>query len=525
MKVCAYCDSTVDDDVSSCPHCSSVQFKNKCRTCGGTYEGAECPSCRERMQHDHDVSEANRREREARAKATQGLAWKTVLAVILPPIGGYFLINDYVGKGFRYFAIAWCALMAFEMAFLGGYSIGLRAVCSLACLAPIGVYLLRTRAKRAEQSGAKAKTPLAVFGVLVALVLAFDVVGGVMHPESAAEADSPAASSSSAASAEPSSAAVASSTSEEPAAAASSSADTSSSAAAASSSTVSQSEGTAKGGVVVVPPVPATTGSAASSTASVSTSASSTAELSTSASARAVADVKLGVSTKYLEYSGKTVDPATLVTCDNADAAVTASGDIDLSQVGTQKVSYTITLDGQEDERDVKYVVRDTKAPKIKLVDAKPAIDVGEDFDALANVKSVADKVDGELGYVDAAPEAAGDKKGLERFYDAGWYTIDGTVDSSVPGTYSLMVLASDKHGNTASREMLVKVRGSESAVGQSAAEQHTYILNTNPKSHKFHLPGCRDVGRMSDANKSEVTATRDEVESWGYTACQHCNP
>ena len=85
------------------------------------------------------------------------------------------------------------------------------------------------------------------------------------------------------------------------------------------------------------------------------------------------------------------------------------------------------------------------------------------------------------------------------------------------------MVLASDKHGNTASREVIVNVRDPEPAAGQPAAEQYTYILNTN--TNKFHRPGCYHVKKMNDSNKSEVTTTREEVISWGYNPCQVCNP
>ncbi|MDO4533848.1 MAG: hypothetical protein Q4C36_09030 [Coriobacteriia bacterium] len=50
------------------------------------------------------------------------------------------------------------------------------------------------------------------------------------------------------------------------------------------------------------------------------------------------------------------------------------------------------------------------------------------------------------------------------------------------------------------------------------------YLIR-NKDSGKFHLPGCRDVSKMSAANKLEVTATRDEMLEWGYVPCMHCNP
>lgn len=49
------------------------------------------------------------------------------------------------------------------------------------------------------------------------------------------------------------------------------------------------------------------------------------------------------------------------------------------------------------------------------------------------------------------------------------------------------------------------------------------YVLNTN--SMKFHYSTCRDVKRMSEANKQYYTGTRQQVLDWGYSPCGHCNP
>lgn len=61
---------------------------------------------------------------------------------------------------------------------------------------------------------------------------------------------------------------------------------------------------------------------------------------------------------------------------------------------------------------------------------------------------------------------------------------------------------------------------GAESS-GEAATQ--TYILNTSSK--KFHNTDCSSVSTMSEKNKSEYTGTRDELISWGYTACGICNP
>ena len=46
-----------------------------------------------------------------------------------------------------------------------------------------------------------------------------------------------------------------------------------------------------------------------------------------------------------------------------------------------------------------------------------------------------------------------------EEFYDTGWYTINGTVNPSAPGTYSILIKAVDKHGNATTKELLATVK------------------------------------------------------------------
>ena len=76
---------------------------------------------------------------------------------------------------------------------------------------------------------------------------------------------------------------------------------------------------------------------------------------------------------------------------------------------------------------------------------------------------------------------------------------------------------------NSKSEKKSTEESTNQSTVNTSDADSSTYILNTN--SHKFHLPTCSSVKRMSDSNKEEVTATRDELIKEGYEPCKICNP
>ena len=87
------------------------------------------------------------REATASQRANRGLAWKVVLTVIMPYIGGYFTIVPHARKGVRVFGIIWCALIALVVA-SGDGDVGGRILAMLLCLAPIGVYLVRMRIDR-----------------------------------------------------------------------------------------------------------------------------------------------------------------------------------------------------------------------------------------------------------------------------------------------------------------------------------------------------------------------------------------
>lgn len=253
---------------------------------------------------------------------------------------------------------------------------------------------------------------------------------------------------------------------------------------------------------------------------------SSSAESSSPASKSSIVkDVELSPTTEYLEYSAKDIDPTTIVSASDSEVNVTTDDKIDLLKVGVQVIEYELSDGDDSDNRKIQFVVRDTKAPAIELSSSDFSIDQGESFNPHSCISSVSDPVDGDLILVDSEPEAQGADVGLEQFYDNGWFIVDGTVDANTPGTYSLMVKASDKHGNIATKELLVTVNEivQETQAPASTEQTHTYILNT--KSHKFHIAGCRDISKMKDSNKAEITATRQEVIDMGYTPCGHCNP
>lgn len=195
MKVCKYCGSDVHDDMLECPHCSAVSFMNKCTRCGSAYEGPMCPICkeadesaanaaREAAEATARAAEEAREKAQASQKANQGLVWKTILTVFLPFIGGYFLLNENVGKSYRVFATIWCSVLALSVASSSSGSLGGKVVGSLLCLAPIGVYLFKTRGKYFGQSSLSSKVPVIAFCILLVVTLLVDVAGAASSSSS-----------------------------------------------------------------------------------------------------------------------------------------------------------------------------------------------------------------------------------------------------------------------------------------------------------------------------------------------------
>ncbi|MBR0406273.1 MAG: hypothetical protein IJI68_13890 [Eggerthellaceae bacterium] len=238
--------------------------------------------------------------------------------------------------------------------------------------------------------------------------------------------------------------------------------------------------------------------------------------------------VKLMAKTEVLEYSDKKTDPVKLIECDDDEVTIAAVGDIDLGKLGKQDVIFTLSKDGQSVKRTVSFEVRDTKRPVIKLGEESSTIEVNDDYDVAGNITSVSDPVDGEMVAVDVAPEPReGVEPGTGDLYDAGWFIVEGKLDSSKPGKYSFTVHAEDRHGNEASKAFTVIVvePQTEAAAtpGEAEEKEVTYVLNV--KSKKFHYPTCSSVDQMKPENRSDSYETREEIIAKGYKPCQNCNP
>ena len=60
-------------------------------------------------------------------------------------------------------------------------------------------------------------------------------------------------------------------------------------------------------------------------------------------------------------------------------------------------------------------------------------------------------------------------------------------------------------------------------AIQEDGGEMNTYVFNK--KSGVVHRPTCQYAEQISDANRREITCTRDELLARGWNLCDYCRP
>lgn len=150
-----------------------------------------------------------------------------------------------------------------------------------------------------------------------------------------------------------------------------------------------------------------------------------------------------------IEYGSPNYDIRTIVDSIDGDI-VSIKKDIDTAKVGPQEMIVEVEKDQIVKEVPIVVEVKDTTAPEIQLKEDSISLTEGDSFDALSNLSSVYDKVDGEIEYQQ--------KEIVNEELDTNYYTIDSNVDSNIPGTYEVVVKAVDQYGNVSSISYSVEV-------------------------------------------------------------------
>lgn len=262
-----------------------------------------------------------------------------------------------------------------------------------------------------------------------------------------------------------------------------------------------------------------------------------------------------------IEYGSKESGKTKIAVSDlfkSSDAKVNLSSDstLDTKSIGEQSAVVTLSNDAGSKDVTLKFLVRDTQKPEIKIKDETVTLTQGDEFDPAGNV-TVTDPVDGALARVDSRPESVKDTSGAEG-YASGWYMLSYTdpagnatlsLDTTVTGAYKVSAIAYDKSGNCSGEShftVIVKnaevseqssaqaeeASSADAVVSQSnasqtspatAPESHEYVINTSTK--KIHDPGCSSVKKMKEQNKQTVTSTLADLEAQGYEPCNKCHP
>lgn len=158
-----------------------------------------------------------------------------------------------------------------------------------------------------------------------------------------------------------------------------------------------------------------------------------------------------------IEYGPEAIDAGELVVCSDKETTVEANKIIP-DTIGKLDATYTMSKHHSSHEVVVSFVVKDTKKPVIKLKQEEVKLEMGDGFDAYTYVESVKDPIDGDLQRTKKQPEAKGSRVGEERFYDKGWFIVNGKADTTKEGSTELTVLACDKHGNEVKKHLKVIV-------------------------------------------------------------------
>lgn len=171
--------------------------------------------------------------------------------------------------------------------------------------------------------------------------------------------------------------------------------------------------------------------------------------------------------TATIEYGSPNYDIRTVLDSVDGDI-VSVKKDIDTTKVGQQEMVVEVEKNNIIKEVPIIVEVKDTIAPEITFKSETLSLTQGDSFDVLSNLAKVSDKVDGDINYQQ--------KEVANLAGDTNYYTVDSNIDTSVPGTYQVVVTAVDKYGNKTSASYSVLVEEKEEPVISQPVYQDNYV-------------------------------------------------
>ena len=154
------------------------------------------------------------------------------------------------------------------------------------------------------------------------------------------------------------------------------------------------------------------------------------------------------LSVKEVEYGTKDVNTLNFVENVENGELVDYTKELDTSKVGSQILTYELAVEDVKKDYLISVDIKDTKKPIINIKKSTITLYKGNGYNYTDNIESVADEVDGNIGYVESIPEVN----------ENGYYTISSDFNKDAVGTYTVNIKAVDKNGNeeTASYELKI---------------------------------------------------------------------
>ena len=201
---------------------------------------------------------------------------------------------------------------------------------------------------------------------------------------------------------------------------------------------------------------------------------------------------------KVIEY-GESFDPLTLIK--KCSGEVIYQESIDTTKIGKHKITFVVKENQVTKEFAFEIEVRDTKAPDITLTKEKDSIELGSQLNITQYIKSVKDNADGDLTYKKDKDVKSG---------DVGFYTYHSQVDTQKNGKYIVTIIAIDKSGNKAKKELAITVQKKKETIYvieadrgkivDSFQDELSYIQDMYYKDGKLYL-----LGRYQNIKEKEI--------------------
>ena len=208
-------------------------------------------------------------------------------------------------------------------------------------------------------------------------------------------------------------------------------------------------------------------------------------------------DLKVAVKDNLEVEYGDKLDHSLLYDKEQSDEGVTVKEvkNFDAKKTGEQEITVVFgDSDDKTKEETLKVTVKDSKKPVIKLKKEKLEITAGDKFDAVSNIESVKDPVDGDI------------KKSDDKKLTKNGYIIISNVNAKKAGSYTVKVTAYDVNGNKSESNYKVTVK--------KKPQEQAPTQNNNQTSGNGHTSNQGSYNKPSSVNTGSNKPTQSKPQT-----------